>query len=462
MKTRKLPRFLAYVLAAAGLWLVNPASLAADDAVASEKAAPLDGGGGAAGEGAPVVDFAASVMRAILPPKQAEFMVDQFKVIEMLDPYGVTGQMPRGWAYVKWDWTMIKAKDRYDAHRHLQGAVLPPFDLGGTIYDLGVGGSGGGHTFQVSYGLTGMLDWYIEIPFTYMDVGFGYNPKTEEGWENAKGFLSDYYAARGSPAMQGFKGSWMMGDINTGVSWNIYRNQWYSVGLTPRVYFPTGHIPDPNRSFTYASGPELEIGIGGWAFGFTQGYDVRLKPRTFLPWMDIIASSEFGFSYALPQRREYPDNYLTQASILLPAFGGVMPETPADWDQGKTDFGYRPGIGLSWTGQLNFNIGPVGFGGAYGIKHTAMAEIYDAHPAFEAMAKALELTGTQTLHAVQLACSVNVGLLMVGFQWQKAVDGFNAIVFDDYYQLTIKGFFPVGPFDTSEEVKRYGEHRWGL
>jgi len=408
------------------------------------------------------VDAAVTVVRWIFPKATADFLAEQFQVIAMMDPYGVTSQMPRGWAYAKWDYTTITAKHRYDGHRKL-GPVLAPFTLDpaaqaligtdATTADLGVGGNGGGHTFQFSYGINGMIDWYLEIPFTFMNVGF--HPD-----KGAAAFLKFYFEQREMEPMVGYKGQWLLGDINTGFSWNIYRNPWFSVALTPRVYLPTGHVPNPNHTFTFASGPELETGIGGWAFGFTQGYDIRLLPKGLVGWFDIIAPTEFTFTYAVPQRRKYPDNFLKQSELLLTAFGQPMPTAPADYVS-KSTFGYTPGMGLDWTAQINFSLAVIGFGIGYGITHSAEAEIYDAHPAFEAMAKALQLTGTQTMHGVQLAASINLGLFMVGFQWQKVVDGYNAIVFTDYYQLTLKGFFPVGPFDKPKDVKPEGAHIWG-
>jgi hypothetical protein len=460
----RTPWFL--VLVALSLTALFPAAAWADTAPPSDDAAATDPARVSEEEAAVAsrgdVDAAVTIVRWLLPKGAADFLAGQFQVIAMMDPYGVTSQMPRGWAYAKWDYTTITAKYRYDAYRK-RGPVLAPFNLDAaaqaligtdaTTADLGVSGHGGGHTFQFSYGLNGMIDWYLEIPFTFMDVGF--HPD-----KGAKAFLKYYFEQREMEPMVGYKGQWLLGDINTGFSWNIYRNPWFSVALTPRVYLPTGHIPNPNHTFTFASGPELETGIGGWAFGFTQGYDIRLLPKGLIGWMDIIASSEFTFTYATPQRRRYPDNYLKQANLLVQAFGGVWyPE----WDNPseKDTFGYTPGMGLDWTAQLNISLAVIGLGIGYGISHSAEAELYDIHPGFEAMAKALQLTGTQTMHGLQLACSINLGLFMVGFQWQKVVDGYNAIVFSDYYQLTLKGFFPVGPFDEPKDVKPQGAHIWG-
>jgi hypothetical protein len=94
--------------------------------------------------------------------------------------------------------------------------------------------------------------------------------------------------------------------------------------------------------------------------------------------------------------------------------------------------------------QLQFAI--FGFGVAYGIQHMQEPELIgDAN--FLMMAKGLELLGQQTLEAVQFAGSISLLPfyipLDIAFQYRKVVDGYNAIVFDDYYQLTVKGYIPL-------------------
>ena len=360
-----------------------------------------------------------------------------------LDLYGVTSQLPQGVASFKWDWGVIAAKRRFDSHRKI-GPLLAPFEFQGKEVELNLSGSGGGHTFQFSYGIIDDLDWYFELPFTYMDVSFKPNDAGSD-------VLCNMFPLIGRPAMyQGYSGSWLMGDINTGFSWNLYRNSRFSVALTPRVFLPTAKLPDPNRSLTYGMGPELETGIGGWAVGFTQGYDLRIFPKGMLPWwMDIIASTEFGFSYAFEQEREYPWKFNKPAIDLAaidPDFARMFPDL-SHIKEGDT-FTYRPGMGMSMITQLQLQLAIFGLGFGYGFEHSAEAEFgSDTDAAFQQMADALELTGTATTHAIQVAVSISLIPLYipaeVAFQWRKVVDGYNSIIYDDFYQLTVKGFFPV-------------------
>lgn len=407
----------------------------------------------------------------------------EFERIGAMDLYGVTSQLPQGYLSVKWDWGNIRAKNRYNNRRRL-GPVMEPIrftDAQGNeliSIDMGLKGHGGGHTFQVSYGIIDPLDWYIEVPFTYMNVSFsptmtkiknadGTTYKDAEGNEynvhpslapllgikdpqnfTACEFMYETLPSLGRPTPAAdFQGQWLLGDINTGFSWNIYRTPVFSVALTPRVYLPTGHKPHPNNNLLWGTGPEIETGIGGWAVGFTQGYDVRLFRHVFkmfgLPVpFDIIASTEFGASYGFAQEREYPDNF----PVPNPLASTLDPAAFPDLSNLEGTFSYTPGWGLNWTSQLQFQFAIFGAGVAYGIQHSQEPELVGDR-SFLMMAKGLELLGQQTLEAVQFAGSITLLPfyipLDISFQYRKVIDGYNAIVFDDFYQVTLKGYIPL-------------------
>lgn len=392
-----------------------------------------------------------------------DFMWGELEKIGAMDLYGVTSQLPAGYFSYKWDWGTIKASKRYNDKRKL-GPVMEPIeftdDNGNKIVsiDMGLEGYGGGHTFQFSYGITDPLDWYIEIPYTYMVVKFdptmedvddagnkvnpGYAPLL--GVNDPKNFTGCEFNNKtlpmlGRPAVgTKYEGNWMLGDINTGFSWNIYRTPRFSVALTPRVYLPTGHIAPSNRNLLYGTGPEIETGIGGWAVGATQGYDVRLFKYSW--WIDVIASSEFTATYALPQERDYPTNFPKPSGAA-----SLDPQSFPDLSDLEGTFDYFPGWSMSWTAQLGVHFGPLGLGAGYGIEYSQEPEL-NGDPDFIMMAQSLELLGASSVEMVQLAASL--GLLPffpaeLSFQWKKVVDGYNAIVFDDFYQITLKGYIPL-------------------
>lgn len=383
-----------------------------------------------------------------------------------MDLYGVSSQLPTGYLSVKWQWDMIKAGNRFDGRRKL-GPVFQPieFDLNGDkqlSVDLDLSGKGGGHTFQFSYGITDPIDFYFEIPFLYMNLAF--DPKTAEidsegnrigpaaaallGVTDRKAysgqdFMCSTLRQLGRPTPgQKYKGEWLLGDINTGFSWNIFRTHRMSGALTMRVFLPTGRVPDPNNNLTYATGPELEAGIGGWAVGFTQGYDVRVFKHSW--WLDIIVSTEFSASYAFEQQRRYPTNFVPPD----PTAAGLDPVSFPDLSRLEGTFSYTPGWGVDWVAKIGIMLFGIGLEAGYGVTHSQTPEI-KGDPAFVGMVNGLELLGSQTLWAIQVGASISLAPLYIpvdiGFAWRKVVDGTNAIVFDDYYQLVVKGVIPILP-----------------
>jgi hypothetical protein len=359
---------------------------------------------------------------------------------------------------------MLKAKRRYDSDRKL-GPIMKPITLGDTNLDLGLYGSGGGHTFQASYGILGNFDWYIELPFQYMNIGFHPRMLDAEGKPvpnaeyEGKRYVAEMLPALGRPVPGiNYDAKWAIGDINTGFSWNYFRDRRMSAALTCRMFLPTGRIADPNDSLLYGTGPELDVGRGGWAVGFTQGYDLRLFKYSF--WVDIVASTEFTAAYAFAQRRKYPTNFTkpTLNATALQAMGIDPNSFPDFTETGDPEthkkvegtFSYRPGWSMDWTGQLQVQLALLGLGVAYGVQHSQEPEI-SGDRRFLSMVKGLELLGEQTTHAVQLSASVTLLPVYVpaqiAFQWRKVVDGYNAIVFDDYYQVTIKTYIPIFPME---------------
>lgn len=387
-----------------------------------------------------------------------------------MDLYGVTSQLPRGYLSVKWQWDMIKAGNRYNDKRKL-GPVFPPigFDLNGEeqlAVDLDLSGQGGGHTFQISYGITDPIDFYFEIPFTYMDLSFNANalPIDDDGntigpaaaallgvsdrkaYSGTDFFLSTLRKlGRPTPGTRA-KGEWLLGDINTGFSWNIFRTPRFSGALTMRVFLPTGRVPDPNRSLTYATGPELEVGLGGWAVGFTQGYDVRIFRHSW--WLDVILSTEFTASYGFEQHRKYPTNFVAPDPVAAGLDPVSFPDLSHLGTPGFESFSYTPGWGVDWIAKIGMMLFGVSFEAGFGVMHSQTPEL-NADPAFTSMVKGLELLGSQTTWAVQLGAGISLAPLYVpvdiAFAWRKVVDGTNAIVFDDYYQIVVKGYLPILP-----------------
>ncbi|MGI6681998.1 MAG: hypothetical protein ACOX51_02560 [Myxococcota bacterium] len=415
------------------------------------------------------------------PPKNAwqkytRFLDGQLEKLGHLDLYGVTAQLPKGYFSVKWDYTQLKAGRRYNSN-HVLGPAVAPIPLSllnpadeGWFLDTGLTGSGGGHVFQASYGITNTFNWYFELPYQFMHTRF--DPKVIDKDGNLWGGSEEAARVQGRNKLRtllpmvgrpvvGLKydADWILADINTGFSWNPWRTERLSTALTARVFFPTGRVADPDNSLMYATGPELDTGVGGWILGFTNGWDLRIFKYKF--WIDIIASSEFTASYGFKQKRRYPTviepddpNADSKRGFTKPKIPGSLefPDLTKDNKEFGTTvkgtFDYTPGWSLSWTGQLNVQIALLGLGFGYGILHSQEPEIQGDYR-FIMMARSLELLGQNTIQAIQLGATLSLLPLYVpvnfAFQWRKMVDGYNAIVFDDYWNIIVKVFIPIFP-----------------
>lgn len=393
-----------------------------------------------------------------------EWWFGELHRIGQLDLYGVSAQLPQGFLKIKWDYGWLDANSRFDADGN-RGPVFQPlsFELNGEEQlnvDLDMSGRGHGHTFQVSYGITDPLDWYIEIPFTAMQLRIDpqVNAIDDEGNTigataasffgvedrmayNASNFLYETFPQLGRPAPAvGYDGKWLLGDINTGFSWNIFRSHRFSTAWTNRVFLPTGNVPAPESSITYATGPEPEIGVGGWGVSTTSGYDLRVAQLP--PWVDVIASTEIGFGYFFKQSRPYPSNFTAPSPIAAQ----LDPESFPDLSHLDGEFDYTPGFSTNWSAQLNVQVLIVGFGVAYGWQHAQKPHL-DGDPAFEQMVNGLELLGARSLSEVQVGGSLSLLPFYVpvqlGLVRRFLVDGRDTLAFDNFWQLTVETVAPL-------------------
>ncbi|MCA9298427.1 MAG: hypothetical protein KDA28_05135, partial [Phycisphaerales bacterium] len=327
-------------------------------------------------------------------------------------------------------------------------------------------GTGAGHTLQMSYGVIDRLDWYWETTFYRQNISI--DPVLAEvddegnhlspaiapilGVEDTQGygaeeFLYDTFPALGRPTPQTtFTARRLMGDINTGFSWNYFRNSRMSGALTPRIFIPSGWQPEPEQDILYGTGPALEVNGQGWATSTTHGLDFRLFRSA--PWFDVIASTETTIAYGFNQNREFPTNFVAPLEVAQQ----LDPEAFPDMSGLSGTFDYIPGWSFDWLAQINFQLALFGVGFGYGVQHSSAPTIRidESDPAqvgFVQMIDSLELIGSSTANLIQVGGSVSllpIYLPMnVAFSYKRYVGGHDVIALDNWIQVTLEAVAPV-------------------
>ncbi len=408
------------------------------------------------------------------------------RVMDM-DLYGGSAQLPKGIFKFKVDWNMRRAVGRFDNHR-VRTDMIPPIEFGEEDnpllgINLGASGQGGGVTMQFSYGVTDALDFYFELPFQYMDVQM--RPKVErlareyasllgmdpDWFEEGSNLTKDRYMNEaaaallrflpqlGRPSMgdpdnypvdlgpgKSFKTNGLvLADINTGFSFNYYRDSRFSAALCARVFFPTGRIADPNSSLMLGTGPGLDQGVGSFGMGFTQWYDVRVF--RYSHWIDVIVGVELTLSYHFKSHRRYPDfpKPTDTGNTLLDLLDAERNYFPDMSDLTGGTFEYTPGLGASALLQLGISslIFDVGLGLGYSY---AQEPEFNADYRFETMVRNLEMAAAGHYEVLRFAAGFNLIPfyipLSIHYQYEWNIGGRNTLIFDRNHWITVEGFLP--------------------
>jgi hypothetical protein len=414
--------------------------------------------------------------------------------VEALDPYGVTAQLPKGIFSAKMDWNTRRAVGRY-TDTGTRTDLVQPILFGEEkdpllLMDLGASGSGGGLTTQFSYGITGHLDFYLEVPFQRMDVQVrpklrrlnllamamingllpaGY-PKIDSGWfdngvtkpehlDRASAWLLGYMPRLGRPSLMdssdypadvgpgtGYNSEgWVIADINCGLSWNFFRSPRFSGGLTGRVYFPTGNVSNPDRAFTLGTGAELDRGTGSFGVGFTNGYDVRLYK--YRRWVDLILSGEFTAVYYFQSTRRYPEfpKPTADGEQLLDLLDPERIFFPDMSDLAGRSYEYTPGFGSQIALTLGVTVLLLDLGVTFAYSYAQEPEL-DADPRFKSMVRNLQLQLAMQDERLRLSVGLNLVPLyiplQIHYQYEHSLGGRNSLVFDRNHWITLKGYLP--------------------
>jgi hypothetical protein len=444
----------------------------------------------------------AACLLLFAPPAQAgwwdsytDYWDRMLEQVMDLDLYGTSAQLPAGIFGFKMDWNGRTAGGRYDAHRKRAPLVMPiEFEQNGETLmalDLGASGAGGGVTWQFSYGITDPLDFYIELPFQYMDVqlrpklrnlspdaqmlinGFlpaGY-PRINSEWFDASGRTTDRYLNEAStwllnylprlgrpalldpndsppdlgPGKSYHSNGLVLADINCGFSWQHHNSKRWAASFTGRVFFPTGNIADPDNALTLGTGPEIDRGVGAWGFGASHNWDIRLFKYKY--WVDVVLSGELTAAYRFKAYRRYPNfpQPTDDGNQLLDLLDPARQYFPDMADLSGKGYSITPGMSINGLVSLGVAVTFVDFAVSLGWGFNQEPEL-NADPRFELMVKSLEMQAAGHLEVFRVAAGVNLLPLYipltVHYQFEKNIGGRNFIYFTDNHWITVKGFIP--------------------
>jgi len=411
-------------------------------------------------------------------------------VIEM-DLWGIsTPQLPKGVLKLKYRTERQKVSQRYDDsggkapfapslsfpnvfHELLPGLFPSSDDI--FFVDLQGpkgGGSGYGHTIQMSYGITDALDFYVELPFQRAEVLFDvtYVPGdlTTEEWDRITSILSfanfisggppidlrtvdgfwNFIEALGRPRLvQHYKSNgWDLGDIHAGFSWNYYKAKHVAAATTGRVYFPTGWQPAPNNSIELFTGAGFPAGTAAWGLSTTQGFDIRLpKP---LDW--VVFNLEFTYEYRFRTRRASP-TFPKRSWLWDQVFEVLKAEEPdlAMLFPDLSDMGnfWHITYGHSFDGEIGLVLNPlkiIPFGVKYGGGWTMKPKIESTSNEFIQYVENVEIVGMQA--SQMLAFGTGISLLPfyipvnIMFEYRLPLWGYGSFVIKDNWALTTELF----------------------
>lgn len=415
--------------------------------------------------------------------------------ISKMDIWGVTSQLPKGIFSAKVQYNNRRASERFTGDGSGRRQVIDPItfdvDLQGIVpnyqgrpfldIDLNPRGKGYGITTQISYGVTDRVNPYVEIPLQYITAGFSPvlgpseagDPANATTLNNLIGLLALTTPGSRVPELQpifpleniddvcviiellgrpcpGF--NWHtngleVGDIAAGVSWNFYRDKYFSLGITPRMFFPSGKIADPDNNIAFALGPELDRGVGTFGFGGTLQLDFR-PPDPFEN-ADVIFSVEYsGHKYLTDTARASPRFFKPDPVAKQLAVLGFESSFFPDLSTLERTYEYDPGYNNDLTLTATFSLFKaadiaVAWGWGYKSKPTVKSNLTE----FDQLAQTLELFTAEEGYTLGVGATVplfpfNIPAAL-GFSWKWNTGGRNGIIFEDNYTLGCQLFVPL-------------------
>jgi len=443
---------LVFSLALLAVFFVFPAmALAADDDDEGESVDPPD----AAEQ--PGTDI-------VMPEtKEEHFLGDYGRWIEHaqntlleMDMWGSSTTVPEGFAVALVGWGTMRAYKRFDNHRKLIDIVPilkidDPFHVKDEDYffqfDFGIRGKGGGYMAAITYGITDRL--MAGVSTNWLELHVRLDAKFTPGSSERLGVATreEFFTmlnllGRPTPKMRYDSKPVKWGDTTAFLTWNYFRNTWYSGGLTGSLILPTAQVADPNENMTFGLGPDLDAGNASWGLALNKVFDFRPPKPANIVTFTIGAEGAYYFQ----AKRKSPQflkpdqdawDYLQAQGLDLDFFPDL-----SDLDD---YYYYTPPPWVAVSGGIGISLLSVTYRHGWGFE----GEYESNSPGFKKMIDEIGLVGTgddgKLIFAAGLPLTPLYLPALAQVRFEYVTDGRNHLVFRDQYQAGIGFFIPINP-----------------
>lgn len=374
--------------------------------------------------------------------------------LEELDLWGGSTTVPQGFLVGMFGYGTMRAAQRFNNKRELENIIpvfdVPdPFNIGGDFFslDFNVNGTTRGYFVALSYGVTdnimvgaGMVMAQVEIK---MDPIFTPGTCERVGVATREEFYRLLEQLGRPRPKHVYKTDTVdLGDLDLFMTWNYFRNDWFSTATTQHLYVPTAHTAEPDRAIIFALGPDLDTGNAAWGVGLGEVFDFRppapANVVTFTFTVDgavYFQSKRESPKFLKPNRDVW--DYMKSQGVELDFFpdlsdiDGHYYYTPPPWvalsggiGAGPLSIAYRHGWGFEGRYQTN-------------------------SPGFQQVIDEIGLVGTGDDGRIITALSIPLTPLFIPgvaqIRFEYFTDGRNAMVFRDVYQMGVGLFVPIAP-----------------
>jgi hypothetical protein len=374
--------------------------------------------------------------------------------LEEMDLWGGSSTIPQGFAVLLGGYGTMRAAQRFDNHRKLMDIIpvfnIPdPFHVGGDFFslDFNVHGVTRGWFLGLTYGITDRV--MVGASILMAQVELKMDPIFTPGSSERLGVASrdDFYRllerlGRPAPVHEYKTDTVDPGDLDMFVTWNWFRNDWFSTANTLHVYAPTAHQAEPDKAIIFALGPDLDTGNAAWGLGLGNVWDFRPPAPANIVTFTFTADGALFFQskrrspkFLEPDRDVW--DYMKSQGVELDFFPDL-----SDIDD---YYYYTPPPWVALSGGIG--IGPISIAYRHGWGFEGKYETNSR--GFEQVIEEIGLVGTGDDGRITVATSLPLTPLFIPglaqFRMEYVTDGRNAMVFRDVYQLGLGVVIPIAP-----------------